>query len=287
MQEYFLSRRTLYFTRSGVLWSCKNSDSLTKRWFRSEYGDDWVVVHDYKWNWLVTSYTRRKLTFKSDKLLAICGLANEFARGTNKRYCHGLWLEDMPEALFWYGEQKLRRDVENDIPSWSWASTTGEIHFKDFDEPERACGAFSIDTVKQEQLVIIGLIKKVETVRGPMQCQAFSIENLYRMDFTGGLQDEYKANNIRVAPTFLLLQGVDKVGWGVFDEFELPFGPTWCVPLLRQRVWEWYVSSEPHFYWVLLLQHCPSKGAYTRVGWGLVLRTSWFADVVTQKICLA
>jgi hypothetical protein len=286
MQEYLLSRRMLYFTRSGIAWSCNNTKNIQQRWFQNEYGDEWIVVRDYPvWKWLVTSYSSRKLTFKSDKLVAVQGLAAEFGKRTKNTCAHGLWLEDLPEDLFWYGERQLRRDVGNNMPSWSWASTTGEIFFKSFEEPQRACGAISLDVATQGQLVVMALIQRVDTLRGPLACQAFSIENLERMDSSGELHDEYKNNNLRVSPTFLLLSGDDKVGWCVFDEFDCPAGQVYCLPLLKQHVWAWYASAEEYFYWALVLQSC-SENAYMRVGWGLVLRTSWFQDVFEQSINL-
>jgi hypothetical protein len=110
---------------------------MQQRWFQSEYSDDWVVVHDYPvWKWLVTSYSRRNLTFKSDKLVAIQELAKQFTSTTKGTYSYSLWLEDIPEDLFLHGEQQLQRDVGNSIPSWSWASTTGKIFFKSFEAPQ-------------------------------------------------------------------------------------------------------------------------------------------------------
>jgi len=257
------------------------------RCFQSEYGDDWTVVHDFPiWRWLVTSYTRRELTFKSDKLVAVQGIATEFGKSSNKQYWYGLWLEDLPEDLFWHGQGRLQRDVGNDIPSWSWASTTGGILFKSFEEPIRSCRYISKDVATPGQLTIMGLIKEVEELRGPVECQAFSIENLQRMDFAGELHDEYKSGSIRVEPTFLLLQDSEKAGWGVFDEFDRPPGPIWCLALLKQPVWAWYNSAERYFYWVLLLQKSHSKNAYVRVGWGLILKTSWCESTVEQRINL-
>ncbi len=106
------------------------------------------------------------------------------------------------------------------------------------------------------------------------------------MDFAGELYDEYKENSLRVAPTFLLLQGDGKVGWGVFDEFDRPEGPIWCIALLKQNVWAWYDSKEKYFYWVLLLQRSQPISAFVRVGWGLILRTSWLENVVAQRVGL-
>jgi Heterokaryon incompatibility protein (HET) len=49
LQEDFLSRRTIHFLKTGIIWSCKQGDSEGTRMFKSDFGDDWVVVDNYRW----------------------------------------------------------------------------------------------------------------------------------------------------------------------------------------------------------------------------------------------
>ncbi|KAE9380674.1 HET-domain-containing protein, partial [Stipitochalara longipes BDJ] len=132
MQEFYLSRRTVHFTKYGLVWSCKNGKRPQTRHMRSEFGSSWETVFEDDWKTLVQSYTRRELTYKSDKLVALEGLARKFRYQNpdeQMNYRYGLWLGDQPHALLWYGEGRLARDVGNSVPSWSWASTTGPISF--------------------------------------------------------------------------------------------------------------------------------------------------------------
>jgi len=62
MQEYFLSRRTVHFTKHGLIWSCKNCERPRIRYMTSEFGDSWETTFEDDWTTLVGSYTRRRPT---------------------------------------------------------------------------------------------------------------------------------------------------------------------------------------------------------------------------------
>ncbi|OCK83770.1 HET-domain-containing protein, partial [Lepidopterella palustris CBS 459.81] len=102
MQEYYLSRRTVHFTQNGLIWTCKDQMVPTRRYITSEFGDFWVKAFEHDWSALVSSYSKRQMTYKSDKLVALQGLEELFRERDNKTYCYGLWLEDLPQDLLWY-----------------------------------------------------------------------------------------------------------------------------------------------------------------------------------------
>jgi hypothetical protein len=78
------------------------------------------------WDDIIESNTVRRLTYLSDKVIAVQGLAEAMQRAPEKdEYHHGMWTSDMPQQLFWVGQETRRpKELEN-IPSWSWASTDG------------------------------------------------------------------------------------------------------------------------------------------------------------------
>ncbi|KIW22204.1 uncharacterized protein PV07_12115 [Cladophialophora immunda] len=90
------------------------------------------------WGRLVTDYTRRELTYESDKLLAIEGLKNLVNVATRDQELAGLWRSHMPRALLWRRPFKTRFfDSKRNgclCPSWSWASVAGPIAFSDSSE---------------------------------------------------------------------------------------------------------------------------------------------------------
>ncbi|KAF1912273.1 heterokaryon incompatibility protein-domain-containing protein [Ampelomyces quisqualis] len=97
------------------------------------------------WNALVELYSLGALTFSSDKLVALSGLANNIsiderdARGD--RYLAGLWQSSLPAHLLWVAEKYKRKGRYEELPmvpgrhgqyvapSWSWASIDGKISF--------------------------------------------------------------------------------------------------------------------------------------------------------------
>ena len=98
-----------------------------------------------RWFDTVQNYSRRKLTYGKDKLIALSGLAHDYEREGQSRasykyykgeergkYAAGLWEADMPSALLW---RTLRhppppqRASEYRVPSWSWASVDGYISY--------------------------------------------------------------------------------------------------------------------------------------------------------------
>ncbi|KAJ4395897.1 hypothetical protein N0V93_000113 [Gnomoniopsis smithogilvyi] len=57
-----------------------------------------------EWGILSINYYRRKLTFKTDRMAAISGIAKEFEKLLNDQYVAGLWKSSLPESLLWRHE---------------------------------------------------------------------------------------------------------------------------------------------------------------------------------------
>jgi len=91
-----------------------------------------------RWRRLISSYTRRLLTFQSDKLPAISAMAQRFTGLFEKEedrpkpadYCCGWWQQTLLEGLLWktseYGEGECGAFRH---PSWSWAASEGPVLF--------------------------------------------------------------------------------------------------------------------------------------------------------------
>ena len=94
------------------------------------------------WYKLVRSYTSRNITFMSDILPGLSGLASEVQKITGARYLAGLWdCNTNPDTfirnLLWLvADDPIVKDKAatlalNGSPSWSWASVHAEIDFRD------------------------------------------------------------------------------------------------------------------------------------------------------------
>ncbi|CVL09042.1 uncharacterized protein FPRN_14576 [Fusarium proliferatum] len=84
------------------------------------------------WNDLVTSYSRRHLTFVTDKLLALSGVASRVHKITKSRYIAGIWEDNLGIGLCWARASTGHHDLptlatEYVAPSWSWASIHGAV----------------------------------------------------------------------------------------------------------------------------------------------------------------
>jgi len=107
------------------------------------------------WPFVVEQYSRRDLTYETDKLPALAGLAREVASKTGDVYLAGMWRNTILEGLLWRTYLREELELVHDeslsprlavifgrklsdfrypstyrAPSWSWASVDASIHFE-------------------------------------------------------------------------------------------------------------------------------------------------------------
>lgn len=148
-QERLLSPRTLHFSQNEMAWECRSvcececsatslrtlrTTSVMKHFLHPQDPD----VSSAEANWrseIVPAYTELDLTFASDRLPAIQGLANAAQRlRSNDEYVSGLWRQTMKADLLWHkdaGDGNSHRIKDGGAPTWSWASVTGPIYYSD------------------------------------------------------------------------------------------------------------------------------------------------------------
>jgi len=89
-----------------------------------------------KWHNIVNAYTLRNLSFPSDRLPAISGMAEKFQSATKSGYLAGLWLDNLVEDLLWSTATFLQNPHLADrlqqyrAPSFSWASVESQTHYE-------------------------------------------------------------------------------------------------------------------------------------------------------------
>ncbi|KAH8585746.1 heterokaryon incompatibility protein-domain-containing protein, partial [Bisporella sp. PMI_857] len=137
LQERRLSSRTIHFSEDQIYWECSQlcasetfpdgkpwdlqwshrQKQITKARENAESNDRFEA-----WWWLVWEYSKGSLTQKSDRLVAIAGLAKSFATSKDQ-YFAGHWRNDMPHGLTWHASEASRGFKKTDLaPTWSWAS---------------------------------------------------------------------------------------------------------------------------------------------------------------------
>ncbi len=161
-QEQLLSPRVLYFNEHELAWSCRRYPTGTCECHQGGLfrRGDMEGAHVDEWTEIVQRFTRRQLTFPSDRLPAMSGIAREFAsrrtRGDGHvsrlsnwvrdsstssyviereriplgRYLAGLWEGRLRTHLAWYNDStrlgydppRSRRPNAYRAATWSWAS---------------------------------------------------------------------------------------------------------------------------------------------------------------------
>jgi hypothetical protein len=71
----------------------------------------------------VSAYSRRAITHKKDRLIALSGLAKIIQKSTKMKYIAGLWKNTLALDLLWTpSKTPSSRPQEYIAPSWSWAA---------------------------------------------------------------------------------------------------------------------------------------------------------------------
>ena len=84
------------------------------------------------WLLVITKYTQRELTYSSDKLAALAGIASFFALRIGERYLAGIFESDVLRSLLWrvMNPKQASAITPTLAPSWSWASITGAVELE-------------------------------------------------------------------------------------------------------------------------------------------------------------
>lgn len=144
-QEGYLPTRVLHFAIDHVSWHCATDafcecqygplDKNKKRSRSLADGLDPGCIIDRDnlmadWEAVIKEYTRRQLSFSSDRLAAVAGLAaRAHATKPEAKYLAGLWSDTLPQSLMWETRNRSERIRPCIAPSWSWASVTGPVYW--------------------------------------------------------------------------------------------------------------------------------------------------------------
>ncbi|KAJ4315884.1 hypothetical protein N0V84_008153 [Fusarium piperis] len=136
-QEQLLSKRTLHFTRHEMIWECNSTMECECGWYihsgileMSGTTQKKQSVESKSWNQIVKEYSKRELTFGTDKLPALAGIAKAFSEGNDGlgQYACGMWEHQLEECFFWsLAEDPRLKPSDGSMPSWSWASVSGNV----------------------------------------------------------------------------------------------------------------------------------------------------------------
>ena len=139
-QEAILSARVLHVTFSRFVLECQlfveaeGSPYITSiETSRAYLTLESLLKPDQRsfaenWDNIVRLYSGRILTFPSDKLIALSGIADFLGNIHKQEYLAGLWKSELPGSLLWRTRSCWSTSRPSyRAPSWSWASLEGAI----------------------------------------------------------------------------------------------------------------------------------------------------------------
>lgn len=93
---------------------------------------------DRGWEKVVEEITSRDITYWTDRLPALSGLAAQRQQATGDKYLAGLWKRNLKIELLWRVEDQenpIRLPKPDNVPTWSWSTVSGAVRF-----PRRSFG---------------------------------------------------------------------------------------------------------------------------------------------------
>lgn len=160
-QERLLSARFLHFGPQELFWECRELVTCECKGIGQWEKDANIVTYEKappkithnrfvsasatpgqlhaRWRSMVVEYSRRKLTFGTDRLPGFAGVAKEMQSYLRQKYLAGLWEDSLITDLMWHrgyhntSSCRVRKRGGTNwlgIPSWSWATVDGEINYE-------------------------------------------------------------------------------------------------------------------------------------------------------------
>lgn len=144
LQEQLLSPRILSFSKDQIVWECKKEViAESKNVIRPPYSNSSILTGTLNWRNVVAEFSKRVLTYDTDKLPAMAGIASAFSRSIHGRYCAGLWMYNLPHDLIFAWRTPIIPS-EYLAPSWSWAAMNGPVKWKLFNS---FSSTYPLDTI--------------------------------------------------------------------------------------------------------------------------------------------
>lgn len=172
LQEAVLSRRLVAFGTTELSWECRccSYRETVSRALPKEIGSTSMLGTASEilssWVKLVEKYSHRDLTFQTDKLPAISGLASVVSRALGHEFHFGIWKHQAHHMLLWKHSGRIREDNlvfsrQNTpcAPTWSWASVDGRVEFL-----KGAVEPVQLD-IQAKSVFITGRLTKIHSIR--------------------------------------------------------------------------------------------------------------------------
>ncbi|KAI2619925.1 HET-domain-containing protein [Hypoxylon sp. NC1633] len=177
-QERYLSTRLIYFCKNMLHFECRtckhseDGESATSKgglWPRTELPTEtWFNL----WSDMIIKYTRRKLTYGDDKLIAVQSIVNEMKEKVPGPYIDfaGVWQTNIHRDLLWRPWAGIPTYPDKyRAPTWSWASLDCGVAFcSPTSSPNRRYGdpleVTRINRGTPPELVVTGHTRRITSI---------------------------------------------------------------------------------------------------------------------------
>ncbi|KAK4494465.1 hypothetical protein PRZ48_014763 [Zasmidium cellare] len=279
LQEAVLSNRAIFFTTSELSWQCNSwrrceCNFGSKQISSDDIGDYRSLRTDVfmgsrtqedaytKWDDLVTLLSKRSITYESDRLPALAGLAQQFhekmatAFNTHDEYLAGIWRGRLPQALLWMVDGETVREVSDaDLhfykptiwraPSWSWCSMEAPVTFPPY-----------IDLEPLLEIVSVSIVPRGPDQYGQLESAKMTVRGRHLTDLVAR-----PTSQIRIGSRlWVLCHGNIILGTFSRDIDERDVDEVHCSAVVVGRI------TLLATYYALVLEKTPGKIAMERVG---------------------
>jgi hypothetical protein len=299
-QETVLSSRILHYTQAELIWECKSEvcseDGATPLGFYSMGLPHMLLLSAElpysRWHDLIASYSVRQLTFETDKLPAVSGVASRVHEVVGSEYLAGLWKDNLPMELCWSVDYISSPSSTSQLlptsfiaPSWSWASVKGALSFVD---PNPNCPFESLITILDAKSSVPGLNPYGEVADGYLVAQGWVVPMAINCNdphdcwsYTVG---EDPNSREPLAPDCTLVQcehfGKKTIRRGRKGDFLAPFSAqVYCIRLGNEEI-----EDSPFMYGMILGLSETADDAYTRLGLVQLESEDWFGGAIEMTI---
>ena len=243
------------------------------------------------WDAACQDYSRRKLTYQTDKLPALSGLARHFgSRCREDTYVAGVWLSQLPRALLWGVSMNNRPKsrpppTASGIPSWSWTSCAAPVEPSEVEYSHDVVDLATIFAQYQHKtadkygemvrarLHVVGYVRRITSVMKKMT---------HRIDSYGEITQLDKKEKYR----HLYVDGQldDDIGYGAHDFQQFAEGPDWFPGFAPVEYYCLFLAvsqegpRDDRILRGLLLEPTGEEGPFRRVG------HCWFRSLCALKM---
>jgi hypothetical protein len=296
LQERLLSPRNIYYGASELCWECcsctlsedgpfkdgkssfTNAESSDKKSFEALLQPNLVSDDLARYRWFVAwrdimrAYCGEKLTFPTDRLIALQGLANFITQKSRLTYAAGMWKECLPSDLLWSVKPRSQRPKVWRAPTWSWASVEafGEgptLELSSIDKiSETIRLAFPEQVISYELAEVVFTAEVVDIQTMPRNGGALTSEEPYSgaLSLRGPLRPMILVATTPSDRYYEATSLSNSVSYRVFPDIEL-YLPHGVLFLLIARCT--FRQTEVHEYGVVFVSHGEVEGDSERVGY--------------------